>query len=116
MYGFCENVLEANVAVVYVSPSGSDTNSGYTKRRAVASLEKALEIVEGQDGATVCFLDGEYEIDQTVALYSGVTLKGLNGNATISGASVADQIVEKMDSELGRVWEISAKKKPINYM
>ncbi len=117
MYGFCESILEANVATAYVAPYGNDDNSGYTLRRAVASVEKALEIVEGQDNATVYFADGEYEITETVSLYGNVTLKSVNeGGATFSGASVADGIVEKTDSKLGRVWEISAKKKQINYI
>ena len=117
MYGFCESVLEANVATAYVAPYGNDDNSGYTLRKAVATVEKALEIVEGQENATVYFADGEYEISETVSLYGNVTLKSVNeGGATLSGANVADGIVEKTDSELGRVWEISAKKKQINYI
>ena len=118
LYKFCKDVLESNPAEAYVSTQGNDTNIGYSTRSAVATIARALEIVEGQENATVYLLDGEYEISETVEIPSNVTVESLSGNAMLSGASKvsATEIVEKTDAKLGRVWEIPCKKKPINCM
>ena len=96
---------------------GDDDNNGVVATKAVATIARALEIVEGQENATVYLLDGEYEVAETISLPSNVALKSLNaGGAVLSGATVATEIVEKTDSELGRVREIPCKKKPLNCM
>ncbi len=118
LYKFCKDVLESDTAEAYVSTQGNDTNSGYSTRSAVATIARALEIVEGQENATVYLLDGEYEISETVEIPANVTVESLSGNALLSGASKvsATEIVEKTDAKLGRVWEIPCKKKTINCM
>ena len=104
-------------STAFVAVDGDDDNNGVVATKAVATIARALEIVEGQENATVYLLDGEYEVAETISLPSNVALKSLNaGGAVLSGATVATEIVEKTDSELGRVWEIPCKKKPLNCM
>ncbi len=88
---------------IYVSPNGSDANSG-SKAQPFFSFERVLSEVEkysGKEKLTVWFFDGDYHLDETLLLdqkYSGtesypVVFSALPGaKVTMKGSKVLDQL------------------------
>jgi hypothetical protein len=82
---------------VYVSPSGSDTNSGLSPAQAVRSLQRAQAVVRGLDqnmsgDITVQLADGYYRLSRPLTLTPADS--GTNGHTVIwSAASGARPVV-----------------------
>ena len=94
---------------IYVSVSGDDAFDGKLRSKAVATLERAVELAQENAESVIILCDGEYTLSQTVAIGSNITVRSLNRNgATISGATAVakERITERIDAKLGRVWEI----------
>jgi len=83
---------------VYVSPSGNDTTGQATSASPVATIQRALDIVES--GGTVNVKSGTYTADLTVS--RGVTLKGSGtGTKTIAGTSGGSAAITVSDGASG---------------
>jgi hypothetical protein len=79
--------LQANAQVIYVSPTGSDTNSG-TQSEPVKTFQKGADLAKNSSISIVEFADGEYFFDSTVVLnasYNGITFRSAaNANPTFT--------------------------------
>ena len=83
----------ARAADIYVSPRGTDTNSGL-KNAPLASLVRARDLAHGKKDVTVHVADGVYYLPETLVFSpvdSGVAYKAENeGGAVLSGGSKLD--------------------------
>ena len=76
---------------VYVSPTGSDADSGLTDKTPVATIAKALEIVKSKEIKRLHLLEGVHRIEQPIVLtpeFSGLQIKGpgtISGGRPITG-------------------------------
>ena len=84
--------LERPVIAFYVSPDGSDVNSG-TRASPLKTPHRAVELacaVKSDAKREIIFMDGYYELEKTIALPAGshdFTLRAENrGKAVLSGA------------------------------
>ena len=94
--------------VIYVSPQGSDWHSGRSPASAVASIQRAADMVT--PGETILILPGVYREEVRVrrggAPDRPVVFRAVHpGSVTISGAA-PDAVVERLDwrHEGGKIW------------
>lgn len=77
----------ASVVTYYVSPNGSDANTGLTSAEAFASIQKAIDMIPKElGGATVT-------INVASGTYTGFTLANFSGGAVNLNFGNADVIV-----------------------
>ena len=93
---------------IYVSPGGSDWNSGKSPESALATIQRAADIVVA--GETITLMPGTYREEVRVrrggTAARPVTFKAAQpGTATISGAAPAEIVVKlEWRDEGGKIW------------
>ena len=89
------SLLSPHRAEVYVSPQGSDWHDGSSPARALATVQRALDLA--RPGADIILLPGRYR-ERIRVRHSGtrdkpITLKALEaGTAVLSGAAAAEAV------------------------
>ncbi len=93
---FCLPVTASDPPTIYLSGTGSDSNSGLTSSAPVASLGKAIERLNGEGGTIVVCGDVIEQTGLTIPvqsapLYITSSFDGTNYHATLSFGSSANQ-------------------------
>ena len=70
---------------VYVSPTGSNTNSGLSAQEPVATITKALEIAKSKETKHLKLLEGVHRIEEPIILTPEFSGLQIEGPGTISG-------------------------------
>ena len=93
---YASGTADADENVIFLDGSGSDTNSGITPSHAVASLSRAVELLNGEGGVIVLCGDLEETTGITIPAQTGKLLLtgsygGTNYHATLSFGGTQNQ-------------------------
>lgn len=109
--GLCLAALHASAATYFVSPTGSDKNSGASEAQAFKMVQSAVDRMKADD--TLVVLDGCYT--GLLKIKSGITIKAKNPRRVVfSGAEVLPGSFQKHSGNIYKI-EIGQETKELFY-